>query len=179
MARWSNLRAQQLVGVVIGLGVVVLAGLVARRYFDARVGIWAAVIAALYPGFWVIEAQILSEPLCLLLLGIFFLECAALSKRPTVRLSVLLGATCGVLALVRSEQILLLLIVVVPLLVPGTVVDARPTHRPCRGRGRRGRRDHSALGPLQHNSIRRARRSVDQRRRDASRRQLRALHIPR
>ena len=111
-----TLRTQQLVGVVIGLGVVVLAGLVARRYFNARVGIWAAVIAALYPGFWVIEAQVLSEPLCLLLLGIFFLECAALSKRPTVGLSVLLGATCGLLALVRSEQILLLLIVVAPLL---------------------------------------------------------------
>jgi 4-amino-4-deoxy-L-arabinose transferase-like glycosyltransferase len=111
-----TLHAQQLVGVIIGLGVVVLAGLVGRQYFDRRVGMWAAVIAAIYPGFWVIEAQILSEPLCLLLLGIFFLECAALSKRQTVQLSVLLGATCGLVALVRSEQILLLLIVVVPLL---------------------------------------------------------------
>lgn len=34
----------QLVGVVVGLGVVVLAGLVGRRYFSARVGFVAAVI---------------------------------------------------------------------------------------------------------------------------------------
>ena len=61
------------------------------------------------------EAQILSESLCPCSRA-FLLGVRRLLKRPTVGLSVLLGATCGVLALVRSEQILLLLIVVAPLL---------------------------------------------------------------
>lgn len=44
-----SLLTHQLVGVAIGLGVVVLAGFVGRRYFSARVGVVAALIAALYP----------------------------------------------------------------------------------------------------------------------------------
>jgi 4-amino-4-deoxy-L-arabinose transferase-like glycosyltransferase len=109
-------RAHQLTGVVIGIGVVVVIGYVGRTYFSARVGIIAAGFAALYPGFWVIEGNMLSEPLGLLLLGLFMLAMPSLRSRPTIPCSLGLGALCGVLALARYEQVLLLLVVIVPTL---------------------------------------------------------------
>ncbi len=91
--------AHQLVGVVIGLGVIAVAGLVGRRYFNERVGLIAAVVAALYPGFWVLEGNVLSEPLTLLLIGILTLAIAGLKSRPTLGRSAAVGALCGLTAL--------------------------------------------------------------------------------
>ena len=112
-----SLLAHQLTGMTIGLGVVMLVGLVGRRYFDARVGAIAAVMAALYPGFWVIEAQVLSEPLGLLLVGLLTLAIAELRDHPTFGRSTVVGGLCGAIALVRSEQLGLLAIVALPVIV--------------------------------------------------------------
>jgi 4-amino-4-deoxy-L-arabinose transferase-like glycosyltransferase len=120
-----SFRDHQLVGIIIGLGVVTLAGLVGRRYFNARVGLIAAVLAALYPGFWVLEGNILSEPLGLLVLGCLMLLIASLHDRPTFRRSVMVGAACGIVALVRSEQSLLLAIVIAPTLLRAPTLSAR------------------------------------------------------
>ena len=112
-----SMRAHQVTGLVIGLGVIVLAGLVGRRYVGRRVGVVAAVLAAAYPGFWVLDVQIISEPLGLLLVGVLMLVLADLWERPTVARAVLVGAVSGALALVRSEQLALLVIVVAPTLL--------------------------------------------------------------
>lgn len=120
-----SLLAHQLVGVAIGLGVVVVAGLIGRRFYNGRVGVIAAVIAALYPGFWLLEAQVLSEPLGLLLLGLLILAVFDLAERPTLRRCALAGALCGLLAMVRSEQIALLAIVLVPVIIAAKSVSWR------------------------------------------------------
>jgi 4-amino-4-deoxy-L-arabinose transferase-like glycosyltransferase len=88
-----------------------------RRYAGRRVGVIAALLAAVYPGFWVLEVQILSEPLGLLVLGVLMLVLADLWQRPTLARAVIAGAISGALALVRSEQLALLVIAVVPLLM--------------------------------------------------------------
>jgi 4-amino-4-deoxy-L-arabinose transferase-like glycosyltransferase len=111
-----SLLAQQLLGVAIGLAVVAVTALVGRRYFDARVGLLAAAIAALYPGFWVFEAQVLAEPLSLLVLGCFMLAVIEFRDRPTLRWSVIVGVISGLMALVRSEYLALLFFVVAPVL---------------------------------------------------------------
>jgi 4-amino-4-deoxy-L-arabinose transferase-like glycosyltransferase len=120
-----SFRAHQLVGVVIGLGLVALVGWIGRRYFSARVGVVAAFVAALYPGFWIFEAQVLSEPLGLLVLGCAILVLWTLRERPTLLSSIAVGGTCGLAALVRSEQILLLGIVVVPTLLSARTLRLR------------------------------------------------------
>jgi 4-amino-4-deoxy-L-arabinose transferase-like glycosyltransferase len=112
-----SVRAHQLTGLVIGLGVILVAGLVGRRYAGRRVGVVAALLAAAYPGFWVIDVQILSEPLGLLIVGVLMLELADLWQRPTIARAVLAGATTGVLALVRAEQFALFVIAVIPLVL--------------------------------------------------------------
>ncbi len=112
-----SFRDHELVAVAFGLGVVALAGLIGRRYFNARVGLIAALLAAVYPGFWVLEGNVLSEPLGLFVLGLFMLAMFDLRKSPTLARSALVGAVCGVVALVRSEEIFLLLLVVAPVLL--------------------------------------------------------------
>lgn len=118
-------RAHQVVGLAIGVLVVVIAGLVGRRFVNDRVGVWAAVLAAVYPGFWILDTSVLSEPLALLIGGLLLLVLADLWERPTVTRALLTGAVMGLLALVRAEQLLLLVIVVVPVLVFNRRVSAR------------------------------------------------------
>jgi 4-amino-4-deoxy-L-arabinose transferase-like glycosyltransferase len=112
-----SMWAHQVTGIVIGLGVILVAGLVGRRYAGRRVGVAAAFLAAAYPGFWVIDVQILSEPLGLLVLALLMLVAADLWERPTLGRAVLAGALVGALALVRGEELGLLAIVVAPILL--------------------------------------------------------------
>jgi hypothetical protein len=112
-----SMQAHQVTGLVVGLVLIVIAALVGRRYAGRRVGVLAAFLAAAYPGFWVLEAQILSEPLGLVIVGLLMLLLADLWERPTLGRAVLSGALAGALGLVRSEQFALLVIAVVPVLV--------------------------------------------------------------
>jgi len=121
----DSMRAHQVVGLVIGLGVVVIAGLVGRRYGGRRVGVVAAFIAAAYPGFWVIDVQILSEPLGLFVLGVLMLVLADLWERPTLARAVLAGGLLGGLTLVRGEELALLAIAVAPILLLNRRLDVK------------------------------------------------------
>jgi hypothetical protein len=114
---WRSMWAHQVTGLVLGLGVILLAGLVGKRYAGRRVGVIAAFAAAAYPGFWVVDVQILSEPLGLLVAGLLMLTLADLWTRPSLGRATLAGATLGALILVRSDQLALLLIAVVPILL--------------------------------------------------------------
>jgi hypothetical protein len=114
---FRDLRAHQVTGLIIGLAIIVVTGLVGRRYAGPSVGVVAAFLAAIYPGFWVIEVQILSEPLGLLVLGLLTLALADLWQRPSLGRAALSGAIAGALALVRSEQVAMIAIAVVPVLL--------------------------------------------------------------
>jgi 4-amino-4-deoxy-L-arabinose transferase-like glycosyltransferase len=120
-----SMWAHQVTGLVIGLGVILVAGLVGRRYAGRRVGVIAAFIAAAYPGFWVLDVQILSEPLGLLVLGVLMLVLADLWERPTLARALLTGAVAGALALVRGEELALLVIAVAPILLLNRRLDVR------------------------------------------------------
>ena len=85
----------------------------------------AAFLAAVYPGFWVLDVQILSEPLGLVIGGLLMLVLADLWERPTLVRALIAGATSGALALVRSEQLALLFIAVVPILLLNPRVAVR------------------------------------------------------
>lgn len=120
-----SMRSHQITGLVIGLAVIAVAGLVGRRYAGRRVGVIAAFGAAVYPGFWMLDVQILSEALGLLVLGLLMLVLADLWERPTLGRAVLTGAVLGVLGLVRSEQLALLPLAVAPILLLNKRVAVR------------------------------------------------------
>ncbi len=112
-----SLLSQQLLGAVIGVVLIVLTGVVARRAFGRRVGVIAAVLAAIYPGFWVLEGNVLSEPLVLVLIAVLTLVVFGLRDTPTLQRAAACGALCGLIGLVRSEDVALLLVVVVPVVL--------------------------------------------------------------
>jgi 4-amino-4-deoxy-L-arabinose transferase-like glycosyltransferase len=112
-----SMWAHQVTGIVLGLGVILVAGLVGRRYGGRRIGVFAALLAAVYPGFWVLDVQILSESLGLVVLGLLMFVMADLWERPTLGRAVLAGALVGALALVRGEELGLLAIAVAPILL--------------------------------------------------------------
>jgi 4-amino-4-deoxy-L-arabinose transferase-like glycosyltransferase len=112
-----SMWAHQVTGILIGLVLILVAGLVGRRYAGRRVGVLTALLAAVYPGFWVLEAQVLSEPLGLVVVGVLMLVLADLWDRPTLWRAVLVGAVTGAVGLVRSELFVLLVIAVAPILL--------------------------------------------------------------
>lgn len=108
-----------------GAVTVALTGLLGRAVAGNRVGIVAAVLAAVYPNVWAHDGALLSETLALtvttatLLLAYWYLE----SPGPG-RLAAM-AATAGVAALCRSELILLFPLLVVPLALRVRAVDLK------------------------------------------------------
>ncbi len=109
--------AQQTLASAVGTLTVGAVGLAGRRIGGVRVGLIAAGIAALYPGLWVYERAILSETLLLLGIAVMILVAYRFWAHPSARRAAVLGLMCGVLALTRSEQILVLPVVVAPLIL--------------------------------------------------------------
>ena len=68
-------------------------------------------------GFWVYERAILSETLLLLGIAVMILLAYRFRAQPSARLAAVLGIVCGLLALTRSEQILVFVVVVAPLIL--------------------------------------------------------------
>jgi 4-amino-4-deoxy-L-arabinose transferase-like glycosyltransferase len=120
-----SLESQQLLTCGIGIALIVVTGLVGRRFFDDRTGVIAAAIAAVYPGFWVLEGGVLSEPLGLLIAGLVMLSAADLWDHPSFRRCLLTGGLVGLLALVRAEQLALLAFLIAPLLWRSRSIPAR------------------------------------------------------
>jgi 4-amino-4-deoxy-L-arabinose transferase-like glycosyltransferase len=104
--------AQQRVGIAIGTLLIVVVAVLAAKMFGERTGVVAGFLAAIYPGFWVLDAQILAEPLALVLLGVLFLLIYRLVESPTFRLASLIGVSLGIAILVRSEQAAVFVIVI-------------------------------------------------------------------
>ncbi|MEO6317622.1 MAG: glycosyltransferase family 39 protein, partial [Acidimicrobiales bacterium] len=106
--------AQQLLAVALGVALVVVVAVIGRRLLTARVGVVAAFLSAVYPGFWLLEGNVLSEPLGLVVLGLLILAIAGLREHFTSGRAVGAGVLLGLLTLVRSEQIALLILLVAP-----------------------------------------------------------------
>jgi 4-amino-4-deoxy-L-arabinose transferase-like glycosyltransferase len=108
---------QQILGCLIGSLTVLLVGLCARRVVGDRAGLVAAGIAAGYAGFWVYERALLSETLLLPEIALFILLVYRFRGAPSIRGAALLGGLCGVMAMTRSEQILIFPLVVLPVVL--------------------------------------------------------------
>jgi 4-amino-4-deoxy-L-arabinose transferase-like glycosyltransferase len=100
---------------VLGTGTVWLVGLLGRAVGGARVGVMAAVIAALYPNLWAPDGMLQAETLSMFVVTATLLLAYRYWQRPSARRLVLVGFACGAGALARSELTLLVPLVVVPL----------------------------------------------------------------
>lgn len=111
----DSVLAQRSLGAVLGGATIVLVALIARRIGGERVGLAAALIAALYPLMIAADGAPMSESLYGLLIAATLLVALRLHERRTPALAAALGALVGLAALTRSEALLLLVLVGLPL----------------------------------------------------------------
>ncbi|CAA0111787.1 Uncharacterised protein [Halioglobus japonicus] len=109
---FDTIHQHQLLGVLIGMLVIVVSAVIGRLFFGETAGVAAGAFAAIYPGFWVLDAQILSEPLALVLLGASIIAFYWFSKAPNVPHAIAVGFFVGLTTLTRPEQIALLVLLI-------------------------------------------------------------------
>jgi 4-amino-4-deoxy-L-arabinose transferase-like glycosyltransferase len=119
----TSFSSQLLATCVIGAGAVFVTGLVAREVGGPRAGLIAAAIAAVYPNYWMNDGTGLAETLVLLLVAAVLLASYRFWRRPSFPRAVWLGALCALAGLTRSEQLLLVVAVLIPVAL---VLRSRP-----------------------------------------------------
>jgi hypothetical protein len=113
----TSVLAHQLTGAVLGVAGVIAVGFLGRAVRGARVGLIAALIAAISPTMWRYDAQVLSEGLLVLTAALFLLVVYRFWDQPRPIHGVLLGATLALATYTRAEMVFLGLVIVVPVAV--------------------------------------------------------------
>ncbi len=113
----QSYMAHKLASCVIGAGTVLVIGLIGRRLGGPRVGLIAAVIAAAYPNFWLVDGLVLSEDMFALMIGLTILAAYRFRDKPSVASALLLGGGIALATLVRGEAVMLGVFLAVPLIL--------------------------------------------------------------
>ena len=117
LAGFRSTLAYQMTAAVVGTLTIVMVGLAAREAFDRRIGLIAAGLACLYPGIWLYERELVSEPLGLLFVATLIFLTYRFRNRPGPGWAIGLGVALGAAALTRSEFIIVSLLVVTPVIL--------------------------------------------------------------
>jgi 4-amino-4-deoxy-L-arabinose transferase-like glycosyltransferase len=105
---------QRSLGLVLGTVTLVLVGLLGRRVGGDRLGVVAALLYAVYPVMIAVDGDLMSEVLYGPLIAGMLLAAFSLYDRPTVRRAVVLGVVIGLAALTRTEALLFVPFLLVP-----------------------------------------------------------------
>ena len=120
----TSVVTQRLFTCALGAATVALTGLLGRRVAGPSVGLVAAVVAAVHPLLFQPDGVLMAEtPFALLVTATLLLAYRALD-RPSPGRGAALGAVVGLAALTRSEGLLLLPLLVVPLAVGARALGA-------------------------------------------------------
>ena len=122
----TTAHQQQLLGCFVGTATVVLIAVLGRRLAGRRVGLVAAAIAAVHPGFWSFDPSAMAETPGQLITVVVLLFAYRFWDEPGIVRAAWLGGSAALAALTRSELILLIPLLVIPLctVAPGTNRDA-------------------------------------------------------
>ncbi len=105
---------QRSLGLVLGTITLVLVGLLGRRVGGDRLGLLSALLYAVYPVMIAVDGDLMSEALYSALIAAMLLSAYAVIHRPTLRRAALLGILIGLAALTRTEALLFVPFLVVP-----------------------------------------------------------------
>jgi hypothetical protein len=111
----DSYRAHQLFGCVLAAASVPVIGLVGRRLAGATGGLAAAGIAAVFLPLVADDSLLLSESVYGLLIALVLLTALRLRELPSARRALELGVAIGLAALTRSEALLLLPFLALPI----------------------------------------------------------------
>lgn len=113
----AHLLAQRLVMCVVGAGVIVMVGLLGRRLAGRSVGLIAAGVAAAYPPLWINDGLVMAESLTALCVAGALWSALRYRDEPRLWRGAQVGAWVGLAALARSESLLLVVLLLVPLML--------------------------------------------------------------
>ncbi len=99
----------QYFSIAVGTTSIVAVGYAGRRMVSERVGLISAAIMAVYAGVWMFERELLSETLLFLGSALTVLAAYRFTDRPSTWRAVVLAFACTAMALIRAEQLLLLI----------------------------------------------------------------------
>jgi hypothetical protein len=119
----TSVLAHQLTEVALDTLAVGVIGLVGREVVSDRVGVIAALLAAIYPGLWATEGEVLSESLYAVIIAAMLLMAYRFWRRPSWSGALVFGLIVGLAALCRGEGLLFL-----PLLVLPAIAGVRHVH---------------------------------------------------
>jgi 4-amino-4-deoxy-L-arabinose transferase-like glycosyltransferase len=102
---------------VLGTATVLVCGLAGREILGARCGLVAAAVAAVYPGLWMWDGSLLSETMAQFTAAGVVLFAYRFRNRPGLWPALWLAAWCGLAALSRSELLLTVVFVLIPLVL--------------------------------------------------------------
>jgi 4-amino-4-deoxy-L-arabinose transferase-like glycosyltransferase len=100
---------------VLGTATIVLVGLLGRAIVNERVGIVAAALLAVFPDAWMSDGSLLAETAAMFTATLALLLAYACWRHPSWRRFAAVGAAIGAAALARSELILLVAALLLPL----------------------------------------------------------------
>src|SRR5438094_3867504 len=112
-----SVAAHQLVGCAVGAATIVCAGAIGRRLGGDRLGLLAAAGCAAFPVFVAMDGSLMSEPLYALAVALVLVAALRAAAEPSLRRSAVLGLAIGLTTLVRSEALVLVLLVGAPLVL--------------------------------------------------------------
>lgn len=112
----TALHTQMLLCAFVGTGTIVLCALLGRRLGGERVGILAALAAAIYPNLWINDGMLMSETMFVFFIALALLCAYRYWDAPSLRRALLLSVTMTMAVMTRSEGLLLLPFLVAPVI---------------------------------------------------------------
>ncbi|GAC1625876.1 MAG: hypothetical protein NVS4B11_22120 [Ktedonobacteraceae bacterium] len=106
---------------VLGAGTCVLLYLLASTLFNRHIGIFAGIIAALYPGLYIYDGWLYSESMYTFLLFASVYGFSQLQRTAQTRWAVLCGVLLGLLSLTRPNGLAVIVLALVWLLIIGKI----------------------------------------------------------
>lgn len=109
--------AHKALGAVLGVGIVLVAALIARRLAGDSAALVTAGLVALYPNLWIIDGALWPEGVYTTMIGLVVLAAYRWWERPDLRRAAVLGLLIATAALARGEALFLYPLLVAPLVL--------------------------------------------------------------